>query len=49
MLILGVMALVTTTPILTGRMTRFTTRWPLIRSSRGCSVVGTCQLPKSSL
>ena len=49
MLILGVMASVTTTPTLIGRTTCFTTRWPLIGSLRGCSGVGIYQLPKSSL
>ena len=48
MLILVVMALVTTTPTLIGRTTCFTTHWPLIGSSKGCSGVGFCQLPKSS-
>ena len=49
MQILGVMASVTTTPTLTGKTTCFTMLWPLIGSLRGCSGVGICQLPKSSL
>ena len=49
MQILGVMASVTTTPTLTGKTTCFTTLWLLIGSSRGCSGVEICQLPKSSL